>query len=255
MGTPSSELQRLLAKRRAAAEDVCESGAIPAAVEGQEHAANSAPPWLAAAAAMGVEFSNPSASSGPLSSSKPSAPNPPWLAAATEAGVVFYDPEGREIEVPVSKVPAFNEALDQVRDFERTFEADDVVAAPEGATACSQLEVAHGYVQAAPLKSHSCTGSEQPDAARPSGSEAEASQRQDLKDFVQKLYFALLREGLEPNEAAAQAILQARTLKAQEAEGAAPSSRGSPQSCSSSVQEEDKHRSKRLPAEEVTVSA
>eukprot|EP00930_Biecheleria_cincta_P008456 TRINITY_DN109905_c0_g1_i1.p1 TRINITY_DN109905_c0_g1~~TRINITY_DN109905_c0_g1_i1.p1 ORF type:complete len:277 (-),score=64.20 TRINITY_DN109905_c0_g1_i1:79-840(-) len=253
MGTPSSELQRFLAKRRAAAEEVFESSVTPATAERQEHAADASPPWLAAAAAMGVEFSNPSCS-GSQGSLKPSAPGPPWLAAATEAGVVFYDPEGREIEVPVSKVRAFNEALDKVRDFERTFETDDVVAAPEAAPACSQPEVAHGYVQAAPLKSHSSAGPKQPDGAQPSDSEADAVQRQDLKDFVQKLYFALLRDGLEPNEAAAQAILQARSLKAQQAEGAAPSSRSSPRSCSSSAQE-DEHRSKCLPAEEVTVSA
>lgn len=252
MGTPSSELQRVLAKRRAAAEDVFESGAtIASSAERPEHAADSAPPWLDAAAAMGIEFSK--SGGAPQGYSTSAAPTPPWLAVAAEAGVVFYDPEGREIEVPVSKVPAFNEGLDKVRDFERTFETDDVVAAKEATSSecSSQSGGVHGDVQVSP-HAGAASGT---DGAQSSSSKAEAAQKQDLKEIVQKLYFALLREGLEPNEAAAQAILQARSLKAQQAEGAAPSSRSSPRSCSSSAHEGDKRRSKRLPAQEVTVSA
>lgn len=108
------------------------------------------------------------------------AEQPPWLLAAVEQGVVFYDPEGREIEVPASQVLAFNEALSKVRDFEETWQS----------TAGSDH-------------------SEKQDSTEAEGATESASQRRDLKAFVQKIYFKLLREGVEPNEAAAQAILQA----------------------------------------------
>mmetsp|Transcript_64938 Transcript_64938/g.79481 ORF Transcript_64938/g.79481 Transcript_64938/m.79481 type:complete len:194 (+) Transcript_64938:57-638(+) len=140
-------------------------------------AQSSMPPWMSAAQDMGVTFAP--------------AEQPPWLLAAVEQGVVFYDPEGREIKVPASQVPAFNEALSKVRDFEETWQS------------------AGGFDQN--------RGNQETDEAEEEGIRAEStSQRQDLKAFVQKIYFKLLREGVEPNDAAAQAIRQAAGQQGQE---------------------------------------
>eukprot|EP00931_Biecheleriopsis_adriatica_P030915 TRINITY_DN18166_c0_g2_i1.p1 TRINITY_DN18166_c0_g2~~TRINITY_DN18166_c0_g2_i1.p1 ORF type:complete len:240 (-),score=67.03 TRINITY_DN18166_c0_g2_i1:55-774(-) len=231
-----SELQRVLAKRRGIAEEVTSAGYHS---EGPVASSTAAPPWLAAAASMGVSFSKASPSERPPV-------NPPWLAAAAESGVVFYDPEGREIEVPVSKVPAFNEGLDKVRDFENSWhmskDAPDVRPATSSTRPATETSVP------------ACRGSqcEAPKVEPEVAGKEEAAQRDDLKAFVQKRYFALLREGLEPNEAAAQAIIQARS-QLKEAEATALNSRSSQKSCSSSAQEDEKSRQQRQAPEEVTV--
>lgn len=140
-----------------------------------ENKAPEMPPWVRAADAMGVTFA-------PVE-------QPPWLLAAVEQGVVFYDPDGREIEVPASKVPAFTEALSKVRDFEESWQS----------TAGSNKSLG------------------QDSDPKEQGQMADSAlQRRDLKAFVQKMYFSLLREGWEPNEAAAQAILQAAGQQGQQ---------------------------------------
>mmetsp|Transcript_105352 Transcript_105352/g.187298 ORF Transcript_105352/g.187298 Transcript_105352/m.187298 type:complete len:198 (-) Transcript_105352:203-796(-) len=182
----ASELEQALAKRRGR-EEVFESKDDGKASAGYT-AGGQLPPWLATAAAMGIEFSPPSNSDA----------DPPWLAAAAESGVVFYDPEGREIKVASSKVQAFKEGLGKVRDFEES---------------CDQPQPAEDLKAA----------------------EAE-TQRRDLKAFVQKLYFRFLRDGLEPNEAAAQAIIQAQQgVQLQE------SSPDAPQSCGAQSSAQAKH--------------
>jgi len=183
----------------------------------KEKALGSTPPWMNAAEDMGVTFAP--------------AEQPPWLLAAVEQGVVFYDPEGREIEVPASQVPAFNEALSKVRDFEETWQST---------SGCS----------------YQSPGKQETEKAEVEGATAESasSQRRDLKAFVQKIYFQLLREGIEPNEAAAQAILQAAGQQGQQdgqqVQYLAPAPLGGQQSCGLSASGKQGQTGK-----EVTVSA
>lgn len=84
------------------------------------------------------------------------------------------------------------------------------------------------------------------EATEAEGATESASQRRDLKAFVQKIYFKLLREGVEPNEAAAQAILQAAGQQQgqeqqqgqqgqEQQECVAPAPLGGQQSCSLSA--------------------
>jgi len=205
------------------------------------------PPWLAAANALGVSFEDAAAP-------------PPWLQAAVEQGlgegVVFYDPEGREIEVPASKVPAFTEGLDKVRAFEQSW-------SNESAPGSSQLLESSlpGYPSAslphAADKEMTKAGGEEPSR--------NSQRRVDLKAYVQKMYFALLREGLEPNEAAALAIRQAAQVDVQRdtqtatpeiALPAPPPPLAGSQRCSSTAQK--LKQSQQKPGErqeEVTVSA
>lgn len=182
------------------------AGSIAQIMEPKEDEAQGTPPWMHAAKDMGVTFAP--------------AEQPPWLLAAVEQGVVFYDPEGREIEVPASQVLALNEALSKVRDFEETWQS----------TAGSD----HSEKQ------------DSAEATEAEGATESASQRRDLKAFVQKIYFKLLREGVEPNEAAAQAILQAAGQQQgqeqqqgqqgqEQQECVAPAPLGGQQSCSLSA--------------------
>jgi len=129
---------------------------------------------------------------------------PPWFNAALDSGVVFYDPEGKEVVVPSDKVGAFKAALETVNEFEpepckgslpSVAPAADAAAAPAKA---SDSEACGGRQAAA----------EASGAAAASNEDAE-SRRLDLKVNLQKRYFALLRSGLEPNDAAARAILEA----------------------------------------------
>lgn len=198
------------------------------------------PPWLAAANALGVSFEDASAP-------------PPWLQAAVEQGVVFYDPEGREIEVPASKVPAFTEGLDKVRAFEQSWSNK---RAP-GSTQLLESSSPSASLPQAADKETTQAGGEEPSR--------NSQRRVDLKAYVQKMYFALLREGLEPNEAAALAIRQAaqadvqrdpQTATAEIALPAAPPPLAGSQRCSSTAQK--LKQSQQKPGErqeEVTVSA
>jgi len=230
------------------------------------------PPWLAFAQAEGIVFRPPAADVAQASDG-----NPPWLQAAADTGVVFYDPEGFEVVVPSGQVVAFKAGLESVRDFERSWvrrcNTDEAAGAPncESQVACAAEDLEDGTREEVPV--------EKDDALQPLGVDGgsqgvrsadareidEASQRQDLKSVVQRRYFALLRDGLEPNEAAVRAILEAKrawedgcggqnstSSAASAGQTQLNSSRGGRQNCASSVKDSTQEE-RRTVNEEVTV--
>jgi len=129
-----------------------------------------------------------------------------------ESGVVFYDPEGQEVVVPSSKVGAFKAALETVIEFEPEpcKGALSKLAPNPDASAAAESTAGGAGVSSA---SEGCAQGVHGGAGAPHGttmpSEDAESLRRELKANLQKRYFALLRSGLEPNEAAARAILEA----------------------------------------------
>lgn len=218
MASSGSELDKMLAKRRSRSEEVFESSVAPS----QAHASGVAcakvaedPPWLAALQKQGVTFSAPA-------DNQKSDELPHWLEAAAECGVTFYDPDGNEVVVPSSKVGAFKAGLESVRDFEHSMSPTaDVALKP-----CSSDEAA----QKAPTEVQSATtevehhrAASVDDGRRcagPPDALDEEMHRQHVKNAVQKRYFALLRAGVDPNEAAVQAIIEAKGLGSQREAGA-----------------------------------
>eukprot|EP00445_Apocalathium_hangoei_P001166 CAMPEP_0203859862 /NCGR_PEP_ID=MMETSP0359-20131031/12082_1 /ASSEMBLY_ACC=CAM_ASM_000338 /TAXON_ID=268821 /ORGANISM="Scrippsiella Hangoei, Strain SHTV-5" /LENGTH=296 /DNA_ID=CAMNT_0050776849 /DNA_START=46 /DNA_END=936 /DNA_ORIENTATION=- len=233
------------------------------------------PPWMAAAAAA-EEGSN---ASGGL---------PPWLAAAADCGVIFFDPEGREIEVPSSQVPAFKANLEKIQSFERDWAAGrrgaqtprrgaEAVPSAEGSSVgLDEAEAPREANEKQPQRpatssSGGAGGAAAADASASSAAAAaaaaqqqqqrqqqqqqqqqqqEQAQRHDMKMFVQKRYFALLREGLEPNEAAARAIREVATGQCSTSENEEPQATVA-RSCGASSMhkvdsQEGKHRSNKV---------
>lgn len=165
--------------------------------------------------------------------------NPPWLAAAVESGVIFYDPEGKEVVVPSSKVVAFKAALDSVCDFEQSMTAETNASRADEKSAREETRTpSQDGVDTGDKKSSSCS--------------YEAGQRQTLKSVVQKRYFALLRDGVDPNEAAVQAIREAKVV----VEGQAPvqKTEDTPQNCGSALRD-DRAEQQRNVQTEVRVTA
>jgi len=205
-----NELQQALAKRRNCAEDVFESSAVQSSADAGAHASvdSEEPPWLEGA--VFVELNADAAVSVDNTVGESCDGLPPWFNFAVESGVVYYDPEGQEVVVPSSKVGAFKAALETVIEFEpepctgalsSVVPASDTAAAPTSASSDSDAGAQGRDAGAA-------TASESSGAAAAAKEVAEA-RRLELKVNLQKRYFALLRSGLEPNDAAARAILEA----------------------------------------------
>eukprot|EP00929_Paragymnodinium_shiwhaense_P109190 TRINITY_DN75543_c0_g1_i1.p1 TRINITY_DN75543_c0_g1~~TRINITY_DN75543_c0_g1_i1.p1 ORF type:complete len:226 (-),score=61.33 TRINITY_DN75543_c0_g1_i1:330-1007(-) len=116
---------------------------------------------------------------------------PPWLSMASDMGLHFTDSQGQACQTPVPQVSkeeeAFQAALAKIRDFEESLQA-------RRSCKGSSEAVAGGA---------STTG-EEPDAPA-----EDPSRREGVMMSVKERYFALLAEGLEPNAAAARAILEA----------------------------------------------
>jgi hypothetical protein len=232
-----SELEKLLAKRRGS-EEIFENSTAPSTadvtsslqrpVSAGRCEDSDEPPWLEGA--VFVEL--------PTGKQEHRASEeglPPWFDAAVENGIVFYDPEGKEVVVPSSKVPAFKAALETVIEFEP-------VSASPAAEAEGTLSNVGRQACTDRCSRGDTVGQEgypnEPPSAAASSEEAE-SKRQEIKTNLQKRYFDLLRSGLEPNEAAARAILEVAGHSGQEAKkaedtrtkaGGGGSSRNSPAS-------------------------
>lgn len=244
-----SELETAFAKRRSLVEDVLDNSAPQPSADATKE---DLPPWL-----EGVVFVEAGKSGDEVVKTQESPGLPPWFDAAVERGVTFYDPEGREVVVPSHKVPAFKAALETVIEFEPEPCKGPLPAVPASVAATA------GTVADAPS---SATGSSPRGAAASSqaqnGEEDAETLRRELKANLQKRYFALLRSGLEPNEAAAQAILEAgsagrppaasRPDVASHKPAAAPLSRGCARSDVSQASSDSRRSSS---GTEITVSA
>jgi len=212
-----NELQQALAKRRSRGEDVFESSVAQSSADAVAHALASQsrnpdldePPWLEGAVFVDLNADS-SVSADTVGESCDGLP--PWFNAAVESGVVFYDPEGQEVVVPSSKVGAFKAALETVIEFEpepctgplpSVAPATDTAAATTG----SGVGSADSDTGGQGVDAGAGTASESSGVAA-SANEAAEARRLELKANLQKRYFALLRSGLEPNDAAARAILE-----------------------------------------------
>mmetsp|Transcript_13853 Transcript_13853/g.30197 ORF Transcript_13853/g.30197 Transcript_13853/m.30197 type:complete len:221 (+) Transcript_13853:126-788(+) len=213
---PSSELAEMLQKRRSKGEAVYESHTYRGEPLGKDGNADA-----------------PGTTNRPdsdvLGSENSLEGIPPWLAAAADYGVLFYDPDGREIEVPSSQVPDFKACLEKFRDFERTWkssqeavkanaEAKATAAATTKTTAAAQptsSPTPSEAVATTMVTAGAATGSSDGTDPAEGGAEADDQQepvplnKEDLKTLVQKHYFDLVRQGYEPNEAAAKALTEA----------------------------------------------
>lgn len=233
MASRGSELEKILAKRRSRSEEIFENNAAtpPAAHASRRPSAERGPPvadempeWLSAAEEMGIVFTKPaakSAASAAKGEEEAEGELPPWLEAAAACGVVFYDPEGKEIVVPSNKVVDFQAGLESVRDFEQSWEScndTDTAEEPEPSSAAVTADDEVCQVAIAGVcASAGAAGSGPVTAEKPEGE----SQREALKMAVQKRYFALLRDGIDPNQAAVQAILEAKGTSGTPASGEA----------------------------------
>jgi len=243
----ASELEKAFAKRRGRTEQVSESSAtVPLPHASSAHspdttaAVEELPPWL-----EGINFSTPGA--------EPSAQQlPPWLQAAVECGVTFYDPDGNKVVVPSNKVGEFKTGLETVRNFERSWSG-----AAEANDACAPAHVPNQvetpakfstkdetHAPATPgnksVNTAAMTDDEVQELQQQQQQQLQQGQRQVLKNAVQTRYFSLLRDGVEPNDAAARAIREATGQVAMGEESSleksAPNnSRASFQTCASGV--------------------
>ncbi|CAK0898758.1 unnamed protein product [Prorocentrum cordatum] len=162
------------------------------------------PEWVLVAEGQGIAFSEPAASA-------PEGLVPPWLEAAVEGGIVFYDPDGNEVVVPSDQVGAFQQGLESVREFEHSLASQDaasgqVITVPDSAQRPRTPEARPGAAPAA----NGCASRAGCAPAAVAASAEEEAARQNLKFAVQKRYFALLRCGVDPNEAAVRAVLEAK---------------------------------------------
>lgn len=222
-----SELEKALAKRRSkCGEDIFESSntTCSAADAGASSKAGypqmkEQPPWMDKM--EGAVFVDASVDvKAPADSAEVAGDGlPPWFNAAVEQGIIFYDPEGQEVVVPSSQVGAFKAALETVIEFEPGPCRGALVSVPASVTPDAPNVKGSSGVGAGIAAHEGCTqqavAAETPAlgagavASVATSSEDAETLRRDIKANLQKRYFALLRLGLEPNEAAARAILEA----------------------------------------------
>jgi len=224
-----SELEKALAKRRSkCGDDIFESSNICSAADAGASSnagypqMKEQPPWMDKfGGAVFVDTPSADGKKAFADSAEVTGDGlPPWFNAAVEQGIVFYDPEGQEVVVPSSQVGAFKAALETVIEFEPESCRGARVSVPapvtpdapniEGSSGAEAGISAHeGCTQQAVAAETPALGSGAAASAATSIEEDAETLRRDIKVNLQKRYFALLRLGFEPNEAAAKAILEA----------------------------------------------
>jgi len=224
-----SELEKALAKRRSkCGEDIFESSNTCSAADAGASSSKAGypqmkeqPPWMDKFG--GAVFVDAPSVDGKASADSAEVAGdglPPWFNAAVEQGIVFYDPEGQEVKIPSSQVGAFKAALETVIEFEPGPCRGALVSVPASVTPDAPnvkgssgvgagISAHEGCTQQAVAAETPALGAGAAASVATSSEDAETLRRDNIKANLQKRYFALLRLGLEPNEAAARAILEA----------------------------------------------
>eukprot|EP00927_Polykrikos_kofoidii_P070799 TRINITY_DN67183_c0_g1_i1.p1 TRINITY_DN67183_c0_g1~~TRINITY_DN67183_c0_g1_i1.p1 ORF type:complete len:268 (+),score=64.16 TRINITY_DN67183_c0_g1_i1:125-928(+) len=146
---------------------------------------------------------------------------PPWLATAFSMGIEFKDADGRPCDVPLPAArkhdgaASFEAALAKIRDFERAVHAKrksdggGSVISIEANSKSVDVDVAFSS-SALERDAASANVKAEHDASTPeSGIGGKTERRVDVMMLVTERFHALVAAGVDPNAAAAQAIVEA----------------------------------------------